>query len=147
MTYAMLVIVGLVAGSMIALQSVINASLGHYVGSVGAVFIVGMVSAVLITIIVLLFPGSATLRRVPGPSQWYLYLGGVLGLFIVAVPVFLVPRIGATATVTSIVCGQLAMAVIADQIGLLGTPRISLSAVRIAGVVLLAIGAYLVARN
>lgn len=147
MAFVMLLIVGLVTGSLITLQSVINASLGRYVGSIGAVFIVGMVSAVLIAIIILLFPASATLRRLPGPHQWYLYLGGVLGMFIVAVPVFLVPRIGATATVTSIVCGQLAMAVIADELGLLGTPRIQLSAVRIAGVVLLAIGAYLVARN
>lgn len=142
-----LIMAGLAAGAMISLQSVINASLGQYAGPVGAVLVVTVISTLLITAAAVLVPAAATLRRLPGPSQWYLYLGGVLGLFIIAVPVFLVPRIGATATITSIVCGQLAMAVVADQIGLLGTPRISIGIVRIVGLVFLAIGAYLVVRT
>ncbi len=143
----LLVFVGLAAGAMISLQSVINASLGQYAGPIGAVLVVTVVSTVLVAGAAVLMPAAATLRRLPGLGQWYLYLGGVLGLFIIAVPVILVPRIGATATITSIVCGQLAMAVAADQMGLLGTPKISIGAVRIVGLVFLAVGAYLVVRN
>ncbi|HUX22388.1 MAG TPA: DMT family transporter, partial [Spirochaetia bacterium] len=102
---------------------------------------------VLMVGVILLFPRTANLRHLPGPNQWYLYLGGVLGLVIVAAPVFLVPRIGATATVTAIVIGQLTMAVVADQFGLFGNPKIALTIPRLLGVLLLASGAYLVARS
>lgn len=142
-----LVCVGVATGAMVALQNVINASLGRYAGALGAVFVVAVLSALLMFALILLVPSLATLRQLPGPSQWYLYVGGILGIFIVAAPVFLVPRIGATATVTAIVSGQLIMALAADQFGILGTPRISISLARVAGVLLLAAGAYLVVRN
>lgn len=147
MQIVLLVFVGVVTGAMVALQNVINASLGRYAGSIGAVFVVAVISALLMFVLILLFPRLATLRGLPGPSQWYLYLGGLLGIFIVATPVFLVPRIGATATVTAVVSGQLVMALAADQLGLLGTPRISVTITRAIGVLLLAAGAYLVVRH
>lgn len=143
----LLVGVGAVTGAMIALQSVINASLGRAVGSIGAVFVVGVVALVFVSVVVLLFPRAVNFRGLPGPSQWYLYLGGFLSLFIVAAPVFLVPRIGAAATITAIVVGQLVMALAADQAGLFGNPRISTSLPRIIGVILLTAGAYLIVRN
>lgn len=147
MQIVFLVCIGVVTGATVALQNVINASLGRYAGTLGAVFIVAASGALLMFFVILLFPHSATFRSAPGPNQWYLYLGGILGILIVATPVVLVPRIGATATVTSIVAGQLIMALAADQFGLLGTPRISITLTRVIGVVLLAGGAYLVVRN
>lgn len=147
MQILLLVLIGVATGAIVALQNVINASLGRYVGALGAVFVVAVVGALLMLVVVLVVPGLVSLRRLPGPSQWYLYLGGVVGILIVAAPVFLVPRIGATATVTAIVSGQLIMALAADQFGLLGTPQISISPVRVAGVILLAAGAFLVVRT
>ena len=139
--------VGIITGAIVALQNVINSSLGRYAGSLGAVFIVAVSGAVFILAVILLLPKSADLRHLPGASQWYLYLGGILGIFIIATPVYLVPRIGATATVTSVVIGQLLMAVVADQLGLFGNPKIAVTIPRLIGVVFLASGAYLVARN
>lgn len=147
MLLALLMGVGVLAGSMVALQNALNASLGRFAGSLGAVFIVAVSGAFLMAATIVLFPRSADLRHLPGLNQWYLYLGGVLGLMIVSAPVFLVPRIGATATVTAIVIGQLLMAIVADQFGLFGNPKIAVSVPRLIGVVLLASGAYLVARS
>lgn len=147
MTLVLLIGVGVITGASVALQNVINASLGQHVGSLGAVFIVALVGALLISIALVLFPRSSDLRSLPGPTQWYLYLGGLLGIFIVATPVFLVPRIGATATITAIIAGQLIMALAADQLGLFGNPKIVASLPRILGILLVAVGAYLVARN
>jgi len=97
-------------------------------------------------VLVVIFPSTAHFRELPGLSKWYLYLGGVLGVIIVALPIFLVPRIGAAVTLTAIVVGQLTLAMIVDHYGLLSVPKINISYLRIVGIALVALGAYLVAR-
>lgn len=147
MQFVLLLVAGLIAGSLVSLQNVINATLGRYVGTLGAVLVVAIIGAMLVAAAAIVLPGQVALGGLPGPRKWYLYLGGLMGVLIVAIPVFLVPRIGATATITAIVAGQLTMALIADQFGLLGTPRIEISLARIIGVLLLAAGAFLVVRR
>ncbi len=94
MEAALLMFLALIGGSLVTLQSVLNASLGRHVGSLGAVLVVAVLGMVIILAAVLLFLQRADLRALPGPGLWYLYLGGALGIVIVAIPVFLVPRIG-----------------------------------------------------
>ena len=142
-----LFIAGVAAGGLIALQSVLNAALGKRTGDLGSVFIVTLISIALVLPLLFLFPGTADLRGLPGPSQWYLYLGGALGILIVAAPIILVPRIGATATLTALVVGQLTLAVIIDQFGLFGVPRSELSATRVLGVAALAFGTLLIVKK
>ena len=136
-------IVGFGAGALVTLQSVLNASLGKRAGSLGSVLAITLVSIVLVGLIILAFPGTASLKDLPGPSEWYLYLGGVLGIGIVVAPILLIPRIGATATLTALVVGQLVLAVAVDYFGLLGAPRVPVSLPRLAGVALLILGAAL----
>ncbi|MBN2554652.1 MAG: DMT family transporter [Anaerolineales bacterium] len=50
---------------------------------------------------ILLFPASADFRHLPGLKEWSLYLGGALGVAILAAPIFPVPRIGTIATMLS----------------------------------------------
>ena len=138
--------VGLLAGAIVAVQRVINASLGQRVGNVGSSLVVTVGSIVVLTAIVLLFPASAKFESLPGLSEWHLYLGGVLGVAILAAPIFLVPRIGTTSTVVAIVFGQLIMALFVDHYGLLSSPQIGATWPRIMGVVLVAAGAVLVSR-
>ncbi|HUX50646.1 MAG TPA: DMT family transporter [Spirochaetia bacterium] len=140
------VILAVITGSIISLQNVINASLGRYVGELGAVFIVATIGVLIILAAIIIRPGSADFHALPGADRWYLYLGGVFGIIIVTLPVFLVPRIGATSTITGIVIGQLVMALAADQFGLFGTPRIEVSVSGVIGVILLGAGAFLVVR-
>jgi transporter family-2 protein len=73
-------------------------------------------------------------------------VGAVMGFAIMITPVFLVPRIGATSTLTGLVMGQLLLALVLDHFGFLSTPKIEISAVRVGGVILLIIGAYLISR-
>lgn len=137
---------GVVAGGMIAVQSVLNATLGERLGNLGSVLVLTGVSIAVLVLAIVVFPGTARFDAIPGPSEWYLYLGGVLGVVILAAPIFLVPRIGTTFTLVAIVMGQLAMAVLIDHFGLFASPRIAASLPRIVGVVLVAVGAVLVAR-
>jgi transporter family-2 protein len=137
---------GVVAGGMIALQSVLNATLGQRTGNFGSVLILTIISIAGLIILVLLFPNTADLRKTPSFSEWYLYLGGVLGIVILAAPIFLVPRIGTTSTLIAIVLGQLTVALIIDHLGLFASPRIELNLTRVLGILLVALGAFLVGK-
>jgi transporter family-2 protein len=70
----------------------------------------------------------------------------VLGIAILAAPIFLIPRIGATSTLTALVLGQLLLALLVDHFGLFAAPRIAADGWRIAGMLLLVAGAFLVSR-
>jgi transporter family-2 protein len=139
-----LFLIGIAAGSMITVQSVLNSALGARTGNLGSVLILTIVSMGLLVGLIFLFPGTAEFKNIPGSSEWYLYAGGLLGVVILAAPIFLIPRIGATSTLTAIVVGQLALALIIDQFGLFGFPRIDISLARVAGLTLLVAGAFLI---
>jgi len=137
---------GFIAGGMIAVQSVLNATLGSRAGNFGSVLILTFVSIGLLLVIILIFPKTARFKSLPGPSEWYLYAGGLLGVAILAAPIFLVPRIGTTSTLVAIVFGQLVIALLLDHFGLFASPQISITLTRILGIVLVAAGAFLVSR-
>jgi transporter family-2 protein len=137
---------GIIAGGLIAIQSVLNASLGQRIGNLGSVLVLTLISAVTLVVLIIIFPASSNLSSLPSLSEWYLYIGGVLGVAILAAPIFLVPRIGTTSTLIAIVLGQLTIALVIDQFGLFASPKIGISSVRILGILLVALGAYLVGR-
>ena len=76
----------------------------------------------------------------------YLYFGGVLGVAILAAPIYLVPRIGTTSTLIAIVLGQSLIALLIDHFGFFASPKIEINLARGIGVLLVAVGAYLVGR-
>jgi transporter family-2 protein len=73
----------------------------------------------------------------------WLWLGALLGTFIVFTITVASPRIGTTATIALLVAGQLAMGAAIDKWGLFGFERIALSWPRALGIALLAAGAAL----
>ena len=89
-----------------AIQSVLNSSLGQRTGNFSSVILLTFISAIFLIILIVLFPASANFRDLPGISEWYLYVGGVLGIVILAAPIYLVPRIGTTSTLMAIILGQ-----------------------------------------
>ena len=136
--------IGVLAGSMITIQSVLNSALGKKIEILGSVLTATVVSLFILIISIFVFPGSANFKRIPGADEWYLYMGGILGIAILAAPIFLIPKIGATSTLTAIVVGQLLLALILDHYGLFDFPRIQISPTRIVGMLLLGVGAYLI---
>jgi transporter family-2 protein len=137
---------GIVAGGLIAIQSVLNASLGHRIGNLGSVLVLTLISTILLVILILFFPSTYNIRNLPGISEWYLYIGGILGVAILAIPIYLVPRIGTTSTIIAIVLGQSIIALVIDQLGLFASPKVEISLARVAGVLLVAVGAFLVGK-
>ena len=144
--YILLIAMGIFAGALITVQSVLNSALGQRAGYLGAVLILTLVSIGVLLVLIFLLPDTADLRQLPGSSQWYLYLGGLLGVAILAAPIVLIPRIGTTATLTALVLGQLLVALLVDHFGLFAAPRIEVGLGRVIGVILVAVGAFLVGR-
>jgi transporter family-2 protein len=129
---------------MITIQSILNSALGKKTGNLGSVLLLTVISISVLLLLIALWPNTANLKQFPGLSEWYLYAGGVLGIVILAAPIFLIPRIGATSTLTALVLGQLVLALVIDHFGLFSLPKVEVNAIRITGLVLLVAGALLI---
>jgi transporter family-2 protein len=135
------------AGCLVALQAPINSRLGRTVGTFPAAavsFTVGL--GVLVLIAVVASSGLGSLRHV-GDVPWWALVGGLLGAAYVASVIVTVRTLGAGGVTAATIAGQLTMAVVIDQLGLVGVARHPITAGRVIGVALLGAGVFLVVRN
>ena len=139
------VLIMAVVGGCIALQAPINAGLGKSTGSFAAATISFAVGTVLLAAIVSVSGKAGGLAEV-AHVQWYYLLGGALGAAYVFSALVLVSQIGAGAVAAATVTGQLTTSVVLDQIGFLGLEQQPITATRVAGIVLLLAGTYLIVR-
>ena len=135
-------------GTVLPAQAGINAELRRHAGhpllaalvSFGVGFLV-LAAAVLALRVPL--PAWSALRGAP----WWAWLGGLLGAGLVFTSVVVAPRLGAAVLVAGLVAGQLAASVLLDHFGWVGYPVRPVNLGRIAGVLLLAAGVWLVQRS
>ena len=132
-------------GGLIALQPPINAGLGRATGNLHAALVSFAVGTLLLALIVAL-SGKAGGLSSTFDVRWYYLIGGMLGAAYVTIALIAVSSIGAGGVAAATITGQLATAVVIDRLGILGLEETPLSATRIAGVVLLLAGTYLVVR-
>lgn len=78
---------------------------------------------------------------------WWKFTGGLLGVLYVTAVVIAAPRIGAANALAFIVAGQFVAAIIIDHYGWMGLPVKFISWQRIAGIVLLLAGVYLIQKK
>jgi transporter family-2 protein len=139
------VLIMALVGGCIALQAPINAGLGKSTGSFAAATVSFAVGTLLLGAIVVLSGKAGGLGNV-AHVEWYYLLGGALGAAYVFSALVLVNQIGAGGVAAATVTGQLTTSVILDQIGFLGLDKQPISSARIAGVLLLLGGTYLIVR-
>jgi transporter family-2 protein len=136
-----------VVGGMVALQAPINSGLGKTVGTFQAAFVSFAVGTIILAVIAGLARGGfGQIAEARTLAPQYL-LGGVLGACYVSSILVTVRTLGAGGIVAATIGGQLTMSVIIDQFGLLGLDKDPISAMKAAGVVLLAAGTLLVVRG
>jgi transporter family-2 protein len=129
------------------MQAPINSRLGKSVGSLQAAtfsFLIG--TAVLLLIAAFVRGGLGSLgqaRHVP----WWALVGGLLGAVYVSVALVAVRTLGASGLTAVTIAGQLVISVAIDRFGLLGIARQPIGLHRVAGLVLLVVGALLVIRR
>jgi len=134
-----------VVGGILALQAPINAGLGRATGQLPAALVSFTVGTVLLAAIVGL-SGDAGGLASTFDVRWYYLAGGALGAAYVTVALIAVRSIGAGGVAAATITGQLATALVIDRLGILGLERTPITASRVAGVVLLLAGTYLLVR-
>jgi bacterial/archaeal transporter family-2 protein len=139
-TAVILCAVGGLAG---AIQAAVMGELGERVGVAPAlVFAVG-VSLVCALGVLIVWDRSFSGVRDAADQPWWLWLGGVMSVFIVLGITVATPRIGVAATIGIVIAGNLVMAALIDHYGLFGQEQVAISWTRLLGLLLLAVGATL----
>ena len=137
------IVMALCGGLAAAFQAPLESVVGRQVGALGSGLILH-VSGALIAAVLITFTGWHSLAgwsHVP----WYALVGkGVCGVIVIAAFSLSVPLIGMTGTASLIIASQLIAAALLDHFGLLGLEPYALSWVRIAGMGVLLLGAWMI---
>jgi transporter family-2 protein len=137
------VVLASAAGLAGAVQAAVMGELGERVGIVPALAFAVLVSLTCALVALLVWERSFAGVRAALHEPVWLWLGGVMSVFIVVAITVGPPRIGVTATIAIVIAGNLLSAALIDRLGLLGVEQVGLSWPRILGFVLLAAGAAL----
>ena len=134
-------------GGLVALQAPINSVLGKAIGTWQAAALSFAIGTVALTLIAgLAHGGLGAIGEARHVSLVYL-TGGLLGAAYITCVLVTVRTLGLSGVTAATIAGQLAISVVVDHLGLLGVERQPVSSERIAGVVLLVAGTYLVVRD
>lgn len=143
--FAILVIAAIIGGIAAALQAQFTGVMDRGIGTIESVFITYGSGGLLVGLLMVAQRGGnlAGWQTVP----WYVLSTGVLGLVIVGTIGYTVPRLGIVTAFTIIVATQFVLGALIDHFGLLGAQVRLLDLPRLAGVVVLLAGVWLIIRN
>jgi bacterial/archaeal transporter family-2 protein len=135
------------AGGLVGMQAPINSVLGKSIGTFAAASVSFAIGLAVLVVITLVAGGGFGDVGNAGDLTWYYLTGGLLGAAYVTTVLVSVRTLGAGGVAAATIAGQLAMSVLLDQTGALGLPERGLTAPRVIGLVLLAVGTFLVVRD
>ncbi len=134
-------------GAVVAAQAPLNSELGRTVGGLQASVIALGVSFAAIVALTAITGGLGGLADAGDAPWWVLVGGGLVGALYVSSIVWTVRALGAGGLTAATIAGQLALAVVIDHFGWLGVARSPITAAKVVGIALLALGTYLVVRD
>ena len=138
------IIIGLIGGVAVGIQSPIAGAMGQRVGGTASSFIIHL-SGMLLSGILLFLRGGEKIRDwVTLP--WYMLGAGIFGLILYQTINFTLPRLGGSMMIALIIIGQLLTGVVVDHFGWLGVAIRPIDPARAIGVLLLLAGGYLIAK-
>lgn len=140
-----LMLITAITGAILPIQAGINARLGKVSGgAVMAAFISFLVGTVFLALYLLLTRKHTIQWNGIQSAPLWLFAGGIIGAFYVAIITFIIPTLGTALTFALIITGQLLAAMIIDHFGWLGMSVQEISAGRIIGAILLIAGVILI---
>lgn len=141
-------LLSVLAGLAVAFQTGVNSQLRTDTNNPVLTALISFgVGTMVLVILYLSFFRQSPLFPAGVDFQWWKFTGGALGVFYVTAVVIAAPRIGAANSLAFIVGGQFVTAIIIDHFGLMNLPVNSISLTRIAGIVLLLAGVYLIQKK
>ena len=131
------------AGLAGSVQAAVMGELGERIGIVPAVAFSVIVALLLGLAALLVWERSFAGVRAAFHEPAWLWIGGLMSIFIVFAITVGPPRIGVTATIGIVIAGNLVSAAMIDRYGLFGQDVIPIDRWRLLGLLLLAVGAAL----
>lgn len=137
-----MLVLAIIGGSCFAIQGPVNTALGKRVSVFQASFISFFGGSIVSLIIVLIF-GNGDFSNFNQLKPWQL-IGGMYGLVNVVATVAAFPVLGAALALTTIMLGQLIAGLFIDSFGLFQSQVLQVSALRIGGISVVALGILLI---
>ncbi len=140
----MLMPLALGIGIAMTVQTAINSQLREYLYSpLQAALLSFLIGTIALTVLVFFQsaekPTAETLRHIP----WFLWLGGCLGVYAISASIYTAPKLGFLTLSGLIIFGQIAMSMMIDQFGWLGTEKTPINWQRLLGGVVIFTGVLL----
>lgn len=129
-------------GMALATQPSINASLAKKTGLLESACISFSVGTLILYFLAFSL-GRTAFGGILKAAPWELS-GGLLGAFYVTLTILVVPKIGTTATMAAVIAAQLSFGMLLDYLGAFGLTPVPVDLKRLAGAVLLFLGAVLI---
>lgn len=138
------IIIGLIGGISVGIQSPLSGAISKRVGGTASSFIVHVSGAILSGLLLLARGGEGIRewRTLP----WWMFGAGVFGVILYLTLNHTLPRLGAGGAVALLICGQLIISLIIDNFGLLEVAVRPIEPTRILAVLLLLAGGYLMVK-
>lgn len=130
-----MMLIPIIAGVSISIQSAVNGNLGAKTSSLVSSALSFLTGTVSLTVAVILF-GNGDILAVKEVPAWQ-WLAAVCGILFITIMVFIVPRIGVTATTVTVIIGQLIASLAVDHNGWFLTDISSFSLRKGLGIMLL----------
>jgi transporter family-2 protein len=134
-------------GGTLALQAPLNSLLGRSVGGLTASVVAFGVGLAALLAVSVLAGGLGGIAHAGDAPWWALIGGGLISALYVASIVWTVRALGAGGLTAATIAGQFAVAMIVDHYGWLGVDRSPITASKLAGLALLAVGTFLIVRE
>jgi transporter family-2 protein len=144
---ALAVVLTVTCGLAGGVQAAVMGELGQRVGVAPALAFSVLVSALIAVATLLVWERSVTGLRSAAHQPAWLWIGGLMSVYIVLAITIATPRIGVAATIGLVIAGNLVMASAIDRWGLLGQDQIPITWHRLLGLALLAVGSALTLRT
>ncbi|PVX39805.1 transporter family-2 protein [Pasteurella langaaensis DSM 22999] len=141
MTWLM-VILAVLGGAMLSVQSAVNGKLGSQVGVFYTAFLTFFLGTLLTGLSIIFFEHSREMGLMNVP-KWQL-MGAFFGVPYLLAMVLAVKRIGTTTGTVAVIFGQILMSLLIDNFGLFGNQSLSFSPTRLMAAVSLAIALYFI---
>lgn len=142
------VVLALGAGGVMALQPAVNGRLSsqcaHPLQASIISFGTGFIALLLLGCSLRI--GLPSLNKLQLLPAWA-WTGGLLGTYMVTVSLLVAPRLGATRWLALVLAGQITLSLLLDHFGLIGYDKQSLSSARLAGVLCLVAGVWLIMKH
>lgn len=138
----------LIAGVSMSIQSGVNGQLRAALGQPLIAAFISFLSGTITLLLLLLFTrtGFPSMQEL-GAVNLYKYTGGMLGVIVVTFVILSVQQVGASNMFVLIIAGQLVTALLMDHFGILGLQLNPVNFQKLAGILLVVAGAYLVTRK